>query len=150
MDKSKTAIVGGLVAVVGGLALLTGNKGVPPPPPGSQFAYTSDFARNYLNRADYMTIEVQNIVEVPAVCTLALSTLLNVYSSCPSDPTWVDLGSISHSIEPGEIVTFGLSEEWKIAFPLSDTTWQGCEVRGVTLKIEGDAGIYEKYYKHFA
>ncbi len=114
------------------------------------FALASGFKRNYLNAADYMTIEVQNIGEVAGICTLTLSTLRKVYSACPSVPAWNNLGSVSHSLEPGETITFGEGEEWVIIFPVSDTTWQGCEVRGLYLKIEGNAGIYEEYYAHFA
>ena len=126
------------------------HPGMPPPDGVTQFTYVSDFVRNYLNAADFMTIEVQNVGEVAAVCTLNLSTKYKVWSACPSIPEWVDRGSISLLIEPGEVVTFGEGQEWIITFPVTGDEWQGCEIRGITLRLVGDAGVYEKYYKHFA
>ena len=144
------AIAAGLFGLTVVLTIYALARGAPPPKE-APFAYVSDFVRNlFSDVADYMTIEVQNVGEVSGICTLNLSTKYKVWSECPSIPEWVNLGSISLLIEPGQVVTFGEGREWVIVFPVAGDEWQGCEIRGITLRIEGDAGVYEKYYKHFA
>lgn len=138
------------------------HPGMPPPDGVTQFTYvfpldwrglpTNPLERNYLNAADFMTVEVKNIGESAGVCTLTLLTEIDLYASGVDipKPPWVDKGSISHSIGAGDIIEFGDNQEWVITFPVTGDEWQGYEIRGITLRLVGDAGIYEKYYKHFA
>ncbi|GAJ11294.1 unnamed protein product, partial [marine sediment metagenome] len=83
---------------------------VAPAPP--EFVYVSDIKRKYYSASyDYFMVDVQNVGSVAGVCTLEFWTKHLYDRNGPVPTEWKLYTTVSHTLQPGEIGTFGHRKE---------------------------------------
>jgi len=77
-----------------------------------EFAYVSDIKRGYYSAShDYFTVDVQNVSDVAGTCTLEFWTKHKYDRNGPVSTEWELYTTVSHTLQPGEIGTFGHDKE---------------------------------------
>lgn len=84
---------------------------VTPPPEVAEFAYVSNIKREYYSEAsDCFMVDVRNVSNIAGICSLEFYT--RVKQRVPVGWTdWQLMTVVSHTLQPGEIRTFGDNKE---------------------------------------
>jgi len=105
----------------------------------AQFAYVSDIKRKYHNITyDYFWVDVQNTGSIAGTCTLDFYTKLGLKSA--PDTEWTLRATVSHTLQPGEIKTFGDNHECLMRAYFKGDTVSGHEVAYMYAKFVGEPG----------
>lgn len=111
---ARGAVIGlvlGVIAIGAFAIAATREKKPPTPPPVTQFAYVSSVKRAPANSFDYFSVDVQNTGEVAGICTLECMEKHKVEGDYTD---WQITATISHTLAPGEIRTFGDNNEFPV------------------------------------
>lgn len=114
----------------------------------AKFAYVSGIKRGALNAYDCYMVDVQNIGGAAGVCTLEFWSKLGLRGGAgPPYADWVLETTISHTLQPAEIKTFGDNYECQIPYYSYDYPYDGKTIYRVYAKFIGEPGAIQMYYR---
>ena len=107
------------------------------------FAYVGAIRRHWLSdHYDYFTVDVQNVGSVPRSCTLEFWTNHKKRSVGYRYTGWELVATVSHTLQPGEVKTFG--DESCRCYVTGRDSWVMWYV-----EFRGPPGVIAGYGKHW-